>query len=247
MAEGDLRELERRIGHSFGNFSLLRQALTHASATEAGVPDNERLEFLGDAVLGLAVNDHLYRIYTQCAEGRLTQIKSAVVSAPALARRARALGLADYALLGRGMPRPDALSDSVLANLFEAVVGALYIDEGYERSREFVLDQLLGEIDSASDLGPGGNFKAALQQLAVGRFGELPRYRVVSETGPDHAKVFEVEAVVAGRAFVAARGRTKKDAEQGAAGKALDTLDGEKEDESARDAKEGSADAAGAD
>ncbi len=227
MAEGDLGELERRIGHSFGNLALLRQALTHASATDAGVPDNERLEFLGDAVVGLAVNDHLYRVYTQCAEGRLTQIKSAVVSAPALARRARALGLPEHARLGKGMPSLEALSDSVLANLFEAVVGALYIDEGYERSREFVLDQLLGEIESAVDVGPGGNFKAALQQLAVSRFGELPRYRVASESGPDHAKVFEVEAVVAGRAFAAARGRSKKDAEQRAAENALEALAGE--------------------
>jgi len=224
MAEGDLRELEQRIGHDFGNLSLLRQALTHASATDAGVPDNERLEFLGDAVVGLAVNDHLYRIYTQCAEGRLTQIKSTVVSAAALARRARTLGLADFARLGKGMPRVEALSDSVLANLFEAVVGALYIDEGFERAREFVLDQLLDEIESTADLGPGGNFKATLQQLAMNRFGELPRYRVVSEAGPDHAKVFEVEAVVADRAFVAARGRTKKDAEQRAAEKALEAL-----------------------
>ena len=224
MVEGDLRELEQRIGHSFGNLSLLRQALTHASATEGGVADNERLEFLGDAVVGLAVNDHLYRVYTQCAEGRLTQIKSTVVSAQALARRARELGLADFARLGKGMPRVEALSDSVLANLFEAVVGALYIDEGFERAREFVLDQLLEEIESTADLGPGGNFKAALQQLAMGRFGELPRYRVVSEAGPDHAKVFEVEAVVAGRAFAAARGRTKKDAEQRAAERALEAL-----------------------
>lgn len=224
MADGDLGEIETRIGHSFGNLSILRQALTHASATEAGVPDNERLEFLGDAVVGLAVNDHLFRIYTQCAEGRLTQIKSTVVSTPALARRARVLGLAGHALLGKGMPRADALSDSVMANLFEAVVGALYIDEGYERAREFVMDQLLGEIDSAVEQGPAGNFKAALQQLVVKRFGELPRYRVVSETGPDHAKVFEVEAIVAGRAFTPARGRTKKDAEQGAAESALAAL-----------------------
>jgi ribonuclease-3 len=178
-------------------------------------------------VVGLAVNDHLYRIYTQCAEGRLTQIKSTVVSAAALARRARELGLADFARLGKGMPRIEALSDSVLANLFEAVVGALYIDEGFERAREFVLDQLLEEIESTADLGPGGNFKAALQQLAMGRFGELPRYRVVSEAGPDHAKVFEVEAVVAGRAFPAGRGRTKKDAEQLAAEKALEALGGD--------------------
>jgi len=232
MAEGDLGELEQRIGHSFGNLSILRHALTHASATDGDVPDNERLEFLGDAVVGLAVNDHLYRTYTRCAEGRLTQIKSTVVSTPSLARRARALGLAAHARLGKGMPRVEALSDSVLANLFEAVVGALYIDEGFERAREFVLDQLLGEIDSAVDRGPGGNFKAALQQLAMNRFGELPRYRVISEVGPDHAKVFEVEAVVAGRAFPAARGRTKKDAEQGAAERALEALCRDDEPES---------------
>jgi ribonuclease-3 len=224
MGERALSDLETLLGHSFGNLRVLRQAMTHASATSGDEPDNERLEFLGDTVVGLAVNDHLYRVYTQCEEGRLTQIKSAVVSAPALARRARALDLAGFARLGKGMPRAQALSDSVLANLFEAVVGALYIDEGYERAREFVLDQLLDEIESTADLGVGGNFKAALQQLAASRFGELPRYRIVSEAGPDHEKVFEVEAIVSGRAFRTARGRTKKEAEQLAAANALEAL-----------------------
>ena len=224
MAGKDLTELESGLGLSFKNLSLLRQAVTHASSTGGAGPDNERLEFLGDAVVGLAVNDHLYRCYTQCEEGILTQIKSAVVSAPALARRARALGLAGFARLGKGMPAGEALSDAVLANLFESVVGALYIDAGFERAREFVLDQLLDEIEAAAALGPERNFKAALQELAVTRVGELPRYRVVSEAGPDHKKVFEVEAMVAGRPFEAACGRTKKEAEQRAAANALETL-----------------------
>lgn len=226
MAKRDLPELESRIGYSFTSPLLLRQALTHASATGGEGPDNERLEFLGDAVVGLAVNDHLYRCYTQCAEGFLTQIKSAVVSAAALARRARALELAGYARLGRGMPVGDALSDAVLANLFESVVGAVYLDAGFERAGEFVLDQLLGEIETTVELGPGQNHKAALQHLAVARFGELPRYRVVSVSGPDHEKVFEVEAGVAGRTFGAESGRTKKEAEQRAAAKALEKLHG---------------------
>ncbi len=227
MAERDLRELETVLGHSFSNPSLLAQAMTHASSTGGAAPDNERLEFLGDAVVALAVNDHLYRCYTQCAEGVLTQIKSTVVSASALARRARSLGLAEFARLGRGMPQPVDLSDAVLANLFEGVVGALHLDAGFEKAREFVLGELLGEIESAASLGPERNYKAALQQFAASRFGGLPSYRVVSEAGPDHDKVFEVEAVVAGRTFGAARGRTKKETEQRAAAIALKALHGE--------------------
>ena len=224
MVAGGTNELESRIGYSFKSRSLLQQALTHASSTAGQSPDNERLEFLGDAVVGLAVNDHLYRCYTQCEEGVLTQIKSAVVSASALARRARALGLAEFARLGRGMPTGDALSDAVLANLFEGVVGAVYLDAGFERARELVLDQLLEEIETTAELGPGANHKAALQHLAVARTGELPRYRVVSVSGPDHEKTFKVEALVAGRAFGPATGRTKKEAEQRAAGKALEVM-----------------------
>jgi ribonuclease-3 len=238
MPGPELKELEARLGHSFQNPSLLGQALTHASATTGEAPDNERLEFLGDAVVGLAVNDHLYRSFTRCEEGTLTQIKSTVVSAQTLARRARALRLPEFARLGRGMPAGGELSDSVLANLFEAVVGALYLDAGFERAGEFVLDQLLEEIEDAASLGPERNFKAALQQLAGRRFGELPRYRTVSESGPDHGKVFEVEAVAGGRVFPPGRGRTKKDAEQEAAANAIEALRGEAAagDDASRDA-----------
>ncbi len=224
MPERDISELEAALGHAFAEPKLLSQALTHASAAAGNMPDNERLEFLGDAVVGLAVNDHLYRCFTKCAEGTLTRIKSAVVSAIALARRARALRLDEFALLGRGMPQGDALSDAVLANLFEGVVGAVYLDAGYDRAAEFVVGQLIDEIDAAAEAGGDWNHKAALQQLATRRFGELPRYRIVSATGPDHGKVFEVEAVVAGRAFPSATGRSKKEAEQGAAANALGEL-----------------------
>jgi ribonuclease-3 len=229
MPEPSLKEIESRLGYSFRNPSIVMQALTHSSAATGPDEHNERLEFLGDGVVSLAVNDHLYRCYTQCEEGALTEIKSAVVSTSALARRARSLALQDCAELGRGMPAGESLSDSVLANLFEAVVGALYLDAGFERAREFVVGQLLGEIEAAAAEGEERNFKAAVQHLAVQRFGELPRYRVVSETGPDHEKLFEVEAIVGGRAFRPARGRTKKEAEQAAAGNALEALRAETE------------------
>ncbi|MHC4252650.1 MAG: ribonuclease III [Planctomycetota bacterium] len=224
MADVQTGDLEGAMGHVFARGALLKQALTHASSTGGVGPDNERLEFLGDAVVGLAVNDHLYRCFTACEEGFLTQVKSHVVSATALARRARALRLAEFARLGRGMPSGDNLSDSVLANLFEGLVGALYLDAGFARAREFVLDQLLDEIESAVELGPERNHKAALQEAAAAKFGELPRYRIVSEHGPDHEKTFEVEVVMAGRSFGAARGRTKKEAEQRAAAQALEAI-----------------------
>jgi ribonuclease-3 len=222
-----LAALEERLGHGFENPSLLRQALTHASAAAGTDTDNERLEFLGDSVISLAVNDHLYRYFTQSAEGTLTVIKSAVVSTSSLARRARSLDLGGLAFLGKGMPRARCLSDSVLANLFEAVVGALYIDAGFERARDFVMAELASEIEDAAD-GPGErNYKAALQQLCTRRWNELPRYRVLTATGPDHAKTFKVAAAVGERTFQPASGRTKKEAEQRAAEKALAELEGE--------------------
>ena len=223
----DLAALEERLGHGFENRSLLKQALTHASAAAGTGTDNERLEFLGDSVVSLAVNDHLYRYFTQSAEGTLTVIKSAVVSTSALARRARALELGRLAVLGRGMPRAGSLSDSVLANLFEAVVGALYIDAGFERARDFVMAELASEIEAAADGSGERNHKAALQQLCSRRWNELPRYRVLTATGPDHAKTFKVTAVVGERTFKPATGRTKKEAEQRAAEKALAELEGE--------------------
>jgi ribonuclease-3 len=224
MPDAELKTLAERIGHSFAAEAVLRQALTHASATAAGGADNERLEFLGDAVVSLAVIDHLYRYFTQCAEGTLTEIKSIVVSTQALARRARALELHRFAVMGKGMPSARRLSDSVLANLFEAVVGALYIDAGFDRARDFVLEQLAGEIEAVADGAGEHNHKAELQHLCTRRWNELPHYRVLSEAGPDHAKTFRVAAVVGERSFRAGVGRTKKEAEQQAAEKALRSL-----------------------
>jgi ribonuclease-3 len=224
MSGPDLAELEEILRHSFASPSLLEQALTHASATTGACTDNERIEFLGDAVVTLAVNDYLYRHYTQCEEGRLTEIKSSVVSATSLAARARELGLGRFAHMGRGMPSGGELSDAVLANLFEAVVGALYLDAGFDRAMDFVLDQLLDEIEAVSLTGGERNYKAVLQKLASAAFGELPHYRLVSQAGPDHEKVFEVEVAIGERAFPSARGRTKKEAEQRAAGHALAVL-----------------------
>jgi len=227
VADSDLAGLEERLGHRFAERSLLGQALTHASATAADAPDNERLEFLGDAVVGLAVCDYIYRCFTKCEEGALTKMKSLAVSAAALARRARALDLPRYASLGRGMPAPDSLSDAVLANLFEGVVGAVYLDAGFERAAEFVIGQLDEEIEAAAESRGEWNRKAILQQLASRRFGELPKYRVVSTTGPAHGKVFEIEAVVGGQAFPVGRGRSKKEAEQRAASNAIAALGAE--------------------
>ncbi len=225
--ERDLAGLQEALGHRFASPALLAQALTHASTAAGAGTDNERLEFLGDSVVSLAVNDHLFRYFTQCAEGALTEIKSAVVSTAALARRARELELGRFALLGKGMPARGQLSDSVLANLFEAVVGAFYLDAGFERAREFVLDQLVGEIEAMADGSGERNHKAALQQLSARRWNELPRYRVLAAKGPDHDKVFEVVALVGERTFAPAAGRTKKEAEQRAAANALAELEGE--------------------
>lgn len=217
-----VRQAEARIGRHFTNGSLLVQALTHASASN-GDGGNRRLEFLGDSVVSLAVSDHLYRSYSDCREGRLTEIKSAVVSTATLARRAAALGLAEFARLGKGMDLHE-LSDAVLANLFESLVGAIYIDAGYQAAYDFVLTQLADEIKAAAETPKKHNPKAALQKLATVRLGKPPQYRLVSVDGPEHGKVFEVEVAIGGRVLAAARGRTKKEAEQRAASEALEIL-----------------------
>lgn len=195
---------------------LLRQALTHASyAHESGLPSNERLEFLGDAVLSLTVTDILFRRFPEREEGELTKIRAVVVSRPVLAEVAHKLGLGHVLLLGRGAEEAGARErPSVLAAALEALVGAVFLAHGFAAARELAEELLAEEIARYAQQVP--DYKSLLQELVQERFGGLPEYRVVAEDGPEHKKVFTVEVAVGGRSALG-RGRSKKEAEQAAA------------------------------
>jgi ribonuclease-3 len=206
--------------------ALLALAVAHRSwsSETPGAHSNERLEFLGDAVLGLVVTDHIYRTYPDLAEGQLAQLRAGVVNAAVLAQVAEHLSLGDVLLLGKGEDSSGGREKlSILADAMEAVIGAVFLDGGWEAAKEVVL-QLFGERIKEAAAGPGGeDYKTRLQEVVAGRFDQLPRY-VVTSTGPDHAKAFAATVYVDGDVRGAGDGRSKKQAEQAAAKAAWQTL-----------------------
>jgi ribonuclease-3 len=217
--------LERRLGYTFGKPGLLRLALTHrsVSAENPGRNDNERLEFLGDAVLQLIVTDLLYDSYPHLAEGQMAKVRAAVVSRPTLAEIARGLGLGDHVELA---PSEEATGgrtkNSILADAVEAIIGAVYLDGGLERVRELVL-HLWRERVAERAKEPGvKDYKTRLQELTA-RDGRRPEYRVEG-TGPDHDRRFTAVVSVHGTDYGSGEGHSKKEAEQEAARVALDAL-----------------------
>jgi ribonuclease-3 len=215
---------EQLIGYTFANRELLLSALTHASGAQHRLSSNERLEFLGDAVLGFVVCELLFREFPEYLEGDLTKVKSVVVSRETCARVSARIGLEECLILGKGMSSNAVLPASLMADVFESLVAAIYLDGGIEPARHFVLAQIRNEIELAALTGGSGNFKSNLQQLAQRDFGSPPTYQLLGEKGPDHAKCFKVAAQISGRRFTPAWGRNKKDAEQRAASNALAEL-----------------------
>jgi ribonuclease-3 len=210
--------LEGRLGYTLER-ALLVRALTHRSFAyeNGGLPTNERLEFLGDSVLGLVVTDTLYRIHPDVPEGTLAKLRAAVVNSRALAEVGRGLELGAFIRLGKGEEGTGGRDkSSILADTVEAVIGAIYLDQGLESATEFVhrlFDPLIAE---SSQLGAGLDWKTSLQELTASVGIGVPEY-VVEESGPDHEKTFNAAARVAGEAFGSGTGRSKKEAEQKAA------------------------------
>jgi ribonuclease-3 len=218
---------ERRIGYTFSDRSLLLSALTHASGADHRLASNERLEFLGDAILGAVVCEILFRQYPDYLEGDLTKIKSVVVSRQSCAKISEALGLQEFLIVGKGMAASDDVPPSLLADVFESLLAAIYLDGGDEAARRFVEEYIGPEIELAAAGELGGNYKSLLQQFAQREFGNTPVYQLLDEKGPDHAKCFKVCAYVGGTRYQGAWGRNKKEAEQRAACNALSELKGE--------------------
>jgi len=211
-------------GYAFRDPSLLREALTHASIAGSRLESNERMEFLGDAVLGFVVSRYLYDAFPREMEGELTKIKGAVVSRRVCAQISRKLGLDEMMNLGKGMGGRRAVPRSIAAAAFESVIAAVYLDGGIEAASEFILGHVRGIVHRTAESAHQFNFKSVLQQYAQRELGAAPTYLLLDEKGPDHSKAFEVCVEIEGRRFESAWANSKKEAEQKTALGALQEL-----------------------
>jgi len=223
-----LDECQKAIGYTFRQPELLRAALTHASGANTRLASNERLEFLGDAVLGLVTCEQVYLVFPDYQEGDLTKVKSVVVSRRTCARFSKAMNLGAFMFLGRGMnASTEHVPPSLLADVYESLVGAIFLDGGLEAARPFILRQLGPEIEAVAEGALGGNFKSQLQQVAQRTFNATPQYVLLDEKGPDHSKCFKIAAMIGRHIYAGAWGRNKKEAEQRAAMNAYAQINGE--------------------
>lgn len=223
-----MKTLEEKIGYTFRDRTLLENALTHSSYAnehrDKGMPSNERLEFLGDSILGLVVADHLYRNRPDLPEGDLTRIRAALVCESSLVEVAKSLDLGSYLKLGRGeesgggRKRPSIQADAV-----EAMLAAVYLDGGIGQARKLIHNLILNQ--EREKIANGRDFKTALQELVQRESGQVLSYRLVGESGPDHAKCFSMEVLLNGQPIGAGEGRSKKEAEQAAAKAAVGKLE----------------------
>jgi ribonuclease III len=219
-----LDSLQLKVGYTFSNPKLLEMALLHASVVDRRHESNERLEFLGDAVLGMIVCHELYSRFPHYLEGELTKIKSMLVSRKTCADVIEKSGLTQFLKIGKGMNAYRKLPRSCSAALYESVIGAIFLDGGLEPTRNFILATLGPMLDQADANQHQENFKSMLQQYAQRTMDTTPIYELLDEKGPDHSKCFEVGVVIGSRRFTGAWGPSKKEAEQLAAHRALREL-----------------------
>jgi ribonuclease III len=225
-----LNDLERRLSYRFQNIELLDNALVHSSFVNENpdftLQDNERLEFLGDAVLELCVSTLLMQKYPEFTEGQLSKLRAAVVNEPPLSELARMFHLGDFILLGKGEENSGGrMKNSILANSFEAVMAAIYLDCGFDYTCEYIKNLFEPLIDKEGTKSLiSRDFKTLLQEICQNRFKIIPQYTIVDEQGPDHDKRFEVRLIVGDGITAAATGKSKKEAEQRAAQKAMEIM-----------------------
>ena len=215
---------EKLLGYTFNDPQLLKESLTHASIADSRVQSNERMEFLGDAVLDLIICEALYKKFPEFLEGDLTKIKSAVVSRRTCAEVAKETGLADLLIIGKGISSREQMPSSLAAAVYESIVAAIYLDGGFDVVKDYVLRTMTPKIDFISANMHAQNYKAVLQQHAQKMLGATPIYELLDEKGPDHSKCFEVCVTIDGRRYTSAWGPNKKMAEQKAALLALEEL-----------------------
>ena len=221
-----LTDFQQKISYIFKDEDFLDSALIHRSyvnETKLHIHDNERLEFLGDSVLALVVNEYIFKKFPLYHEGELAKIKAKVVSEDVLAKVARNIGIGDYLLMGRGEDLSGGrLRDSILSDAVEAVIGAIYLDSGLKSSRDFILSNLKPYIRDVQKIPSSIDPKSSIQEFVQKKYKEKPEYKLISETGPDHCKNFEVALLIKGREIVRASGSSIRRAEASAAEKALE-------------------------
>ena len=229
MKDELITDLQKRLSYNFINIDLLREAITHKSYVnenpDLNAKDNERLEFLGDAVLDLAISSYLFVNFPYYQEGELSKFKSMMVSEPSLSKIASDLDIGEYLLLGRGEEHTGGRKkESLLANALEAIIAAIYLDGGLPAADGFVRMVFVAQIQTITREGISLDYKTDLQEYCQGHDLELPSYRVSKEMGPDHKKTFEVEILINGEVLGLGIGKNKKEAEQRAAKEALKYL-----------------------
>jgi len=222
----DFKPFEKKIGHSFKDQRVIEQAFTHRSYLnenrQPGREHNERLEFLGDAVLELVVTEFLFAKYPEKAEGELTAVRAALVNTNSISAAASALGMNDYLLLSRGEAKDTGRARAIiLANAFEALIGALYLDAGYETAKKFIAGQLFSMADEVVEKRSWQDAKSRFQEIAQEKTAVTPSYRMLQQSGPDHDKRFVVGVFIGQEKVAQGEGRSKQEAEQAAAEKGL--------------------------
>ena len=224
MKPETLHKAEQLLGHTFETPALLKEALTHASIADNRLNSNERMEFLGDAVLDLIICEALYLRFPEYLEGELTKIKSAVVSRKTCAEVSNETGLTDLLVTGKGVGSGLAMPGSLAAGVYESIVACIYLDGGFDVVKQYILRTMGPKMDAITRTAHQSNFKATLQQHAQKNMGATPMYELLDEKGPDHSKCFEVCVCIDGKRFNSAWGPNKKMAEQKAALLALEEL-----------------------
>lgn len=222
----DFKPFEKKIARKFKNGGLLEQAFTHRSYLnenrQSGREHNERLEFLGDAVLELVVTEFLFAKYPDKAEGELTAVRAALVNTTSISAAAVVLGMNDYLLLSRGEAKDTGRARAIiLANAFEALIGAIYLDGGYKAAKDFIAEQLFGMADEVVAKKLWQDAKSKFQEIAQERTGITPSYQMLQQSGPDHDKRFVVGVFIGQEKVASGEGRSKQEAEQSAAEKGL--------------------------
>ncbi len=225
-----LKKLSEKLSHAFRDFILFNTALTHRSYAnenpETVREDNERIEFLGDAVLQLCISDILIKKFPEYNEGQLSKVRAAMVNEQPLAGLAREYRIGDFMLLGKGEENSGGRDkDSILGNAIEAIIGSIYLDGGYESALRFIETSFQPLVDEWIECPLYMDYKSLLQETSQSRFKLVPQYQIVSESGPDHDKTFTIEISINDTTITAGTGKNKKEAEQDAARKALDKLE----------------------
>lgn len=227
----DLKNLEEKIGLEFKNKDLLKTAFIHRSYLnehpKEKLPHNERLEFLGDSVLGFIISDYLFKQFPNDPEGDLTNYRSSIVNARILSKVSKELSLGDYLFLSKGEESTGGRERQyILANTYESFLGAIYLDGGVAESEKFIHNTLIGHLQDIIKNKLYKDYKSQLQEISQSKFSITPNYRVISENGPDHTKIFETGAYLDKKLLAKGSGKSKQSSEQEAAKAALEKIEG---------------------